>query len=476
MSEGLLGITPTGVGASTVNIAPPSSGLASASGTVWTERGAVSTDWQQAPSGPSAGEDTMTVTVPDNVKATVSLPAGAVPYTAQGQGDAQYQGTASGVATFTVGSGTTTFTATAMAPTAPTGLTTTAATSQINLTWNAPANTGGTAVTGYQVFRGTNPGGEGAVAIASPTSTSYTDTAATAGTTYYYTVKAVNSVGNSPASNEASAEIATTSPPTPTCTTRGGNPHLAKPAGMSVIDGTCGQGYYIVSATGLVDTFGGAQFYGQLSTTPPAPIISITATADGGGYWLVDTAGHVYAFGDAGYYGGAGTLQLNAPIVGMASTADGKGYWLLASDGGVFSFGDAKFFGSTGNLTLNAPVVGIAVAPGGNGYWLVASDGGVFTFTDDGFYGSLGNVKLNRPVIGMSGTPDGRGYTLVGSDGGVFSFGDAPFYGSLGANPPTGGIASLATTPSGNGYYLLGAASGAVYAFGPGTTYLGGAA
>lgn len=93
-------------------------------------------------------------------------------------------------------------------PSAPTGLTATAvSSSQINLSWNPPSNNGGSPITGYKIYRGTTSGGEGAtpVATVSGSTLTYTDSGLTNGQTYYYTVKAVNSVGTSAASNEASA-------------------------------------------------------------------------------------------------------------------------------------------------------------------------------------------------------------------------------------------------------------------------------
>ena len=93
-------------------------------------------------------------------------------------------------------------------PAAPTGVAATAtSSSQINLTWNAISG-----ATGYNLYRGTSAGGEGATAIngATPiTGTSYSDTGLAASTSYYYFVKAVNTSGASPASNETNAVTAT---------------------------------------------------------------------------------------------------------------------------------------------------------------------------------------------------------------------------------------------------------------------------
>ena len=61
--------------------------------------------------------------------------------------------------------------------------------------------------TSYNVYRGTTSGGESTTAIATGIAiVSYTNTGLTNGTTYFYTVKAVNALGISGASNEASAQ------------------------------------------------------------------------------------------------------------------------------------------------------------------------------------------------------------------------------------------------------------------------------
>ena len=162
-----------------------------------------------------------------------------------------------------------------------------------------------------------------------------------------------------------------------------------------------------------------------------SPARTAHAVAYSAGYYMVTSSGAVYTFGDAVNYGSMAGHHLNAPIVGMAVTPDGHGYWLVAADGGIFSFGDARFYGSMGGKPLNKPIVGMAATPDGHGYWLVAADGGIFSFGDAPFYGSMGGKPLNQPVTGMGSVTGGNGYWLVAKDGGIFSFGQAPFYGSV---------------------------------------------
>jgi hypothetical protein len=97
------------------------------------------------------------------------------------------------------------------APAAPTGLTATPGNAQVSLSWNASAG-----ATSYNVQRGTTTGGP-YTTVSSPTTTSYIDTGLTNGTTYYYVVAAVNSVGQSANSTQASATPA--APATPVAVT-----------------------------------------------------------------------------------------------------------------------------------------------------------------------------------------------------------------------------------------------------------------
>jgi hypothetical protein len=92
-------------------------------------------------------------------------------------------------------------TAPAPTPAVPTGLTATAGVGAVSLAW-----TGGTYDTTFNVYRSTTSGGEGTTPLATGiTASSYTDSTATVGTKYYYTVAGVFGTKTSAASNEASA-------------------------------------------------------------------------------------------------------------------------------------------------------------------------------------------------------------------------------------------------------------------------------
>ena len=105
----------------------------------------------------------------------------------------------------------------ATAPNAPTGLTATASgSSQIDLSWTAPADNGGRVITGYKIEVSSDGGNAWTdhVATTGDNNTTYAHTGLSASTTRHYRVSAINSIGTSSASNVDNATTGTNDPPT----------------------------------------------------------------------------------------------------------------------------------------------------------------------------------------------------------------------------------------------------------------------
>lgn len=76
------------------------------------------------------------------------------------------------------------------------------------LEWSEGCVDGGSATTGYTVYRGTSPGGEAFLDDVAAGTLTYTDPDVLPGTTYYYTVTATNDTGESDPSNEVTKVVA----------------------------------------------------------------------------------------------------------------------------------------------------------------------------------------------------------------------------------------------------------------------------
>jgi hypothetical protein len=101
----------------------------------------------------------------------------------------------------------------AMVPGPPTNVTATAGDTTATVTWTAPVDTGGTAITSYVVTPYIGSTAQTPQTITAPTTTS-AFTGLTDGTTYWFTVAAVNSIGAGPtASSYSVTPTSTASPP-----------------------------------------------------------------------------------------------------------------------------------------------------------------------------------------------------------------------------------------------------------------------
>ncbi len=178
---------------------------------------------------------------------------------------------------------------------APAALAATAGNRRVVLTWQAVPT-----ATGYRVFRSTT-GTFPATPLASPSGTSYTDTAVTNGTLYQYTVAAFNAGGNGPAAElvtatpmappaaptdvaatAGAAQVSVSWSPSPGATsykvyrgtTAGGQGSAAVATGLPAgpfVDGGRTNGvtyFYVVTA---VNTYGESARSSEVSGTPSAP-------------------------------------------------------------------------------------------------------------------------------------------------------------------------------------------------------------
>jgi len=124
--------------------------------------------------------------------------------------------------------------------------------------------------------------------------------------------------------------------------------------------------------------------------------------ASGNGYWLVTQSGHVYTFGDAHYFGAPGPQSMQ--VTSAVRTPDGRGYWILFANGAISYFGDAGMFGSpAGTMGGLDPATAIFATSDGGGYWVAAANGGVANYGDAPNDGSMLGTQLNGSIIAATG-------------------------------------------------------------------------
>jgi len=148
-------------------------------------------------------------------------------------------------------------------PSAARNLAATAGDSVVGLTWQAPATDGGSAVTSYRVYRGGTAGGE-VFLVDAGNVLAYTDASVTNGQTYYYVVRARNSIGEGPPSNEVSAMPSAPANQLPTCA-------ITAPVPSETISGV-----YLVRGT---------------ATDPDGAVQSVKVRIDGGAWSPANLSG-----------------------------------------------------------------------------------------------------------------------------------------------------------------------------------------
>lgn len=139
---------------------------------------------------------------------------------------------------------------TVTAPFAPSSLSATGTTGAVSLSWNTSS-----AATSYNIKRSTTSG-SGYSTIGNVSSLTFTDTTVTSGSSYYYVVTAVNSVGESSNSNEVASSSLPSAPTSLTAT--GGNASVslswsaaAGATSYNILRSTSSNGTYSVIASNM---------------------------------------------------------------------------------------------------------------------------------------------------------------------------------------------------------------------------------
>jgi fibronectin type 3 domain-containing protein len=237
-----------------------------------------------------------------------------------------------------------------------------------------PASNGGAPVTGYNVYRGTTPGGEQATPVATNVATtSFTDTGLTNGTTYYYKVAAVNSAGVSPQSNEASATPA--QPATAAFVRR-----VVSATASSTLTTTT----VTVSSPGV-----------PAGNTLVVSLLLSSASSQTGAVTAKDSAGNSYVVARDNNDGSAGDRSLMLVSVGVKPLAAGATITLTYPSSAETHVSVDEFAG----------VTGIDAAAGATGTTATFSSGtATTTQTGDVLIGMIGNESGTAPAFSSGWT------------------------------------------------------------------------
>ncbi|WNR43827.1 chondroitinase-B domain-containing protein [Paenibacillus roseipurpureus] len=307
------------------------------------------------------------------------------------------------------------------APTVPTGLSATAASSsQINLSWTASTDNVG--VTGYDIYR------DGSL-VGSSATTSYSDTGLNASTAYSYTIKAKDAAGNiSAASSTASATTQassgdTTPPTAPTGLT-------ANAVSSSQINLSWTASTDNVGVTGY-DIYRGGSLVGSSATTSYNDSGLSASTSYSYTVKAKDAAGNVSVASSSAsattQASGGGTVvnvSTSAQLTAAISSAT-AGTTIVLANGTYTNGGNFSVSGKTGTaanpITIKAANTGQAIISGG-AYFVVTNSSYVtiegLKFTNTGNTAvkldQSNNVRVTRNTFALTENGNSLKWVYIG--------------------------------------------------------------
>jgi hypothetical protein len=170
--------------------------------------------------------------------------------------------------------------------------------------------------------------------------------------------------------------------------------HVAHPVVGIVRDANVG--YWLYTAKGNVYASTGAAFDGSPARYRGLNVTGMAATPNGQGYWLVTRTGMIFTFGKAKVHT---SFRVKHPVKGIVA-APNQGFWLYTADGNIYPSSRAPFYGSPVRDKVTN-IASMLATPDGHGYWLITRTGRIYAYGDAAKYPNP--TLTSGAIVGLAG-------------------------------------------------------------------------
>jgi hypothetical protein len=155
-------------------------------------------------------------------------------------------------------------------------------------------------------------------------------------------------------------------------------------------------GYWLYTTQGNVYASRGASFDGSPARHRGLHVAGMAAAPDGDGYWLVTRTGMVFTFGHVKVHT---DFRVAHPVKGIVA-ARNQDFWLYTADGNIYPSSGAPFYGSPVRDHVT-DIAAMLATPDGRGYWLITTTGHVYAYGDARTYPDP--TPTGGVIVGLAG-------------------------------------------------------------------------